>query len=378
MKKILPLLFVLTTNLCANGQVKEISRNWTAFVQSADASFLKKKVKFKVTASAKVVTEDSTCWAGIWARVDNKNGEVGFFDNMRNHPIRTSEWNTYTLEGVMDENADKINFGGLCMNNGKFFFDNVEFYVENDKGKFQKANVNNPGFEATAVKNSIPGWTEGTKPESPVRIKEFTMTSSADRAQGNFSLMVEGKGIVKDTSYLIGPAKGFTPQIGTLVMMLNNMSQRVEQAVVMLNQKELDHLMDDKANAIGALIMHLAAAEAYYQVYTFENREFNEEEQKKWGSALELGTEGRKELQGHDVEYYLNAYKEVRKKTIEELSKRNDEWLAQERPGGGFNNHFCWFHVMEHQSSHLGQILLLKKRLPKREEKPEIKVDLTH
>jgi hypothetical protein len=28
------------------------------------------------------------------------------------------------------------------------------------------------------------------------------------------------------------------------------------------------------------------------------------------------------------------------------------------------NNYYGWFHVMEHQSSHLGQILFLKKRIP--------------
>ena len=28
------------------------------------------------------------------------------------------------------------------------------------------------------------------------------------------------------------------------------------------------------------------------------------------------------------------------------------------------NNHWAWFHVMEHQSSHLGQILLIKKKDP--------------
>ena len=35
------------------------------------------------------------------------------------------------------------------------------------------------------------------------------------------------------------------------------------------------------------------------------------------------------------------------------------------------NNFFGWFHVMEHQSSHLGQILFLKKRIP-----PEPEVNL--
>ena len=36
-------------------------------------------------------------------------------------------------------------------------------------------------------------------------------------------------------------------------------------------------------------------------------------------------------------------------------------------------NQYCWFHVMEHQSSHLGQILFLKKRIPP-EQKEQKKV----
>jgi len=378
MKKIIALLVVLSVHYHAIGQTKEISRYWTSFTQSVDASFLKKKVKFKLTAFAKADVADSTARAGIWVRVDNKNGETGFFDNMERNPIRTNEWQACTVEGVMDENAEKISFGGLCMNNGRFYFDNFEFYIENDNGKFQKAHVDNPDFEEPVINNVIPKWSEGTNVLYPMSVKEFKFSSSNDKEHGNLSLMVEGKGIVKDTSYLIGPVKGYSPQIGTLITMLNNLSNRVEAAVRLLDQKETDHLMDDKANAIGALVMHLAAAEAFYQVFTFENREFNEEEKKKWGTALDLGEEARKEFKGHDIEYYLNAYKEVRKKTIEELAKRNDAWLAQVRPGSDLNNYFCWFHVMEHQSSHLGQILLLKKRLPKREAKQEVKVDLEH
>jgi hypothetical protein len=88
-------------------------------VQTADASFLKKKVKFKISASAKVITADTSASAGLWVRVDNKNGEAGFFDNMNDRPIKSNEWRTYTIEGEMDANADKINFGGLFFNNGK-------------------------------------------------------------------------------------------------------------------------------------------------------------------------------------------------------------------------------------------------------------------
>ena len=58
-------------------------------------------------------------------------------------------------------------------------------------------------------------------------------------------------------------------------------------------------------------------------------------------------------------------------KTIEELKKRDDKWFEEQQPSFGWTNEYCWFHVMEHQSSHLGQILFLAKRIP-----PEAKLEL--
>jgi len=360
---------VISALLCANLSAlaqTEIKREWTSFVQVKDASFLKKKVKFKLTASSKVNSVDTTAWAGLWVRVDNKEGGVGFFDNMRDRLIKSNEWRTYAIEGEMDGNSDKINFGGICMGNGMFYFDDFVLMIQNDTGSMEKATIENPGFEVVMSDDEIPHWVQGIFWDGPVHVKGFSFSSSPENLTGNYSLLIEGKSIQKDSSSYIGPYKGFSAHVGTLVSMLNNLSSRVESRVNMLNQKEVDHLMDDKANRIGALVMHLAAAEAYYQVYTFEGRDFNDEENKKWKVALDLGSEARKEFVGHPVEYYLNIYKQVRQKTIEELQKRDDEWLLQAAPGR-LSNYYSWFHIMEHQSSHLGQILLLKKRLPKRE-----------
>ncbi len=162
---------------------------------------------------------------------------------------------------------------------------------------------------------------------------------------------------------IIKPEKGFTPQVGTLVSMLNDLSSRVERTTRSISQKDLDFLMDENSNRIGSLIMHLAAVEAYYQVYSFENRGFNAEESKKWQAAMDLGEAAREKYQGKDVSYYIESLKNVRKKTIELLKTKDDKWLNDKVAGSSMNNHWAWFHVMEHQSSHLGQILLLRKRI---------------
>ena len=92
---------------------------------------------------------------------------------------------------------------------------------------------------------------------------------------------------------MINPVKGYSPQIGTTVAMMADLKKRVTRSVENLNQEETDFLLDEKANRIGAMILHLAAVEKYYQLYTFENRGFNAEEAKEWNIGLDLGDKSR-------------------------------------------------------------------------------------
>jgi uncharacterized damage-inducible protein DinB len=172
-----------------------------------------------------------------------------------------------------------------------------------------------------------------------------------------------------DDLYVIGPKEGFSPLIGTLVSMLNYNRHTIINAVKALTVAQLDYLHDANANSIGALILHLGATDKFYQINTFEGREdFNEAEKKIWNAAMSLGAEGRKEIKGKEVTYYLDMINEVRQKTIEELKKKDDKWLlavdpawSKERP---LNTYWKWFHVCEHESNHRGQITWLKSRLP--------------
>lgn len=374
MKKLLSVvILLLAAPYLAQSQVKETSAEWTSFVRSIDVSFLSKELKFRLTARAKVKTEDESSFAGLWARVDNKNGEMGFFDNMGNRPIKATDWESYKIEGVINEKSDRLFFGGLVLYDGQFFFDDFQLEIEDENGEFKTVPLKNADFSARVVNNRIQEWVEGTNDSKPMRIKEYSISSYKDEGSNNNALLIEGKGTEKDTSsYYIGPLKGYSQQIGTIITMLNNLSDRVERVVASLDQRETDWLLDDNANSIGALIMHLAAAEAYYQVFTFEGRGFNDEENEKWLTALNLGKEAQEKFKGKSIQHYLNIYKEVRKKTIEELGKRDDEWLLTVPPSAGISNYFSWFHVMEHQSSHLGQVLLLRKRIPKVEAKIEL------
>lgn len=378
MIKSISLASILLMHTLISMAQNEITRDWTGFQQSVDASFLKRKVRFKVSASMKVDSKNKMNGFTIWVRVEEKSGKSRFVGSSpsRRDSIKSGEWNIYNLDGVLDETSGRLILGGSCLGNGKFYFDNFEFLVENDQGEFQKANLKNADFEMPFTGHLIPEWTEGTGIQSPAKVKGYSLSLTEDRVHGKHALLIEGIDVRKDTTYIIGPVKGFTPQIGTLVTMLNNMTARVEAQVRNIDSKNVDHLFDANANSIGALVMHLAAAEAYYQVYTFENRGFNEAEKEKWQDALDLGDKARERFKGKDISYYLGQLHEVRKKTIEELRKRNDEWLMEVKPGSDRNTYFHWFHMVEHQSSHLGQIRMVEKRLPKPKEKMEEKITI--
>ncbi len=171
---------------------------------------------------------------------------------------------------------------------------------------------------------------------------------------------------------IIGPKPGYSPQVGTFVSMLTWMRDvnGVLSATKGLTQADLDALFDKNANSIGALMLHLAATETYYQMNTFDGMKWDswpDTVKQKWDAAMELGDPGRKAIKGHDREYYVNILHEVREKSLAEFRKHDDAWLMavdKTWPWGPTNNYCKWFHVCEHEAHHTGQIALLRKRLP--------------
>jgi len=160
----------------------------------------------------------------------------------------------------------------------------------------------------------------------------------------------------------IKPAKGFDTQIGNLVSMMDDLKIRITNKVENLSQKEIDFLLDEDANRIGALILHLAATEKYYQLYTFEGRDFNAAEI-DWDMAQKLGPKARAELVGKPISYYLKEWDKVRRQTKKLLKSKDDAWLSKTVIQGNMNNHWAWYHVMEHQANHMGQIAFIVKRI---------------
>jgi len=174
----------------------------------------------------------------------------------------------------------------------------------------------------------------------------------------------------EDLINVVGPKSGYSPQIGTLVSMMNWMRNVVVNQVEGLDQKQLDFLLDDEANTIGAMLLHLAATERFYQIHTLEGKSWgswSNADKKRWNVASGLGDKARKQIKDQELSYYLDALDEVRSHTLKELANRDDEWLLkvdQDWFWGPTNAYCKWFHVVEHESNHNGQIKLIKSRIP--------------
>lgn len=168
---------------------------------------------------------------------------------------------------------------------------------------------------------------------------------------------------------IVGPKAGYTPQIGTLVSMMNWMRMVVLGSVQGMSVKELDYLHDSKSNSIGAMLWHLAATERFYQLHTFEDRKWDdwpEEDVENFAVASELGDAARDTIKGNDLEFYLKRLGDVREHTLSKLAERDDDWIMKVDKDwywGPTNNYCKWFHVCEHESNHNGQIKYLRSRV---------------
>lgn len=169
---------------------------------------------------------------------------------------------------------------------------------------------------------------------------------------------------------IFGHREGFSPQIGILVSMMDWMREEILLPVQGLSVEALDYLHDEYSNSIGAMLLHLAATERFYQINTFENRtwgDWDKTDKDEWDIASNLGDMARTSIKGNELHYYLEKLQKVREDTMHELANRDDDWLMKVDPHwfwGPTNNYCKWFHVCEHESNHSGQIKFFVNRLP--------------
>lgn len=167
------------------------------------------------------------------------------------------------------------------------------------------------------------------------------------------------------TRLIIEPTPGFDPPIGQLVSMLAYTRATTLDDVAGLDRAGLDHRLDDQANSIGMILEHIAAVEEHYQIRTFGLALAGEAEQRH-RLGLRITDASHETFRNRPLEACLERLAAVRERTLTELARRDDAWLYErsEQRGRESNNYFWWFHVIEEEISHRGQIRILRKRLP--------------
>ncbi|MYL32561.1 DUF664 domain-containing protein [Pontibacillus yanchengensis] len=170
--------------------------------------------------------------------------------------------------------------------------------------------------------------------------------------------------------YRIKPKENFTERIGELVCMLEHSREVTLSEISNLKKSDLDYLINDSSNSIGALLSHITSIEFIHQIISFERRDLTNGEFQKWGTALELGDKARKVIRNHSIDYYLDELSQVRQNTLRYMKSKKDSWLFEENKWGNgvsYNNYYLWFHVMEDEINHRGQIREIKRAIKKGE-----------
>ena len=118
-------------------------------------------------------------------------------------------------------------------------------------------------------------------------------------------LSQKASGFNTEGLYIIGPKEGYTPEIGTLLSTMTMMRTWLINSVKDLTVEQLDFQIDEQSNSIGAMLLHLAATEKYYQLNTFHEMEWgswDEEIKKEWDVPMGLGEKGREQIKGNGIE----------------------------------------------------------------------------
>lgn len=169
--------------------------------------------------------------------------------------------------------------------------------------------------------------------------------------------------------FQIKETEGFSPKIGELASMLDYTRAVTLEDVKGLSTEQLDFLADGSSNSIGALLLHMAAVESIHQIIAFENRDLTKQELKRWLVPFELGDNARSAICNQPLEYYIGELAAVREKTLALMKSVEDDWLYEEGQyynGVTYNKYYLWFHVVEDETSHRGQIRMLKRMLDNR------------
>lgn len=109
-----------------SGFIKSKSNNVNGFGTLMQQTNIKPHIGKKLRVTAAVNTEKVKRWAGVWARVDDEDNKVLWFDNMQSHPIKgTTDWRIYQLTFDVPKESAILSLGVLLVGEGDAWINKV-------------------------------------------------------------------------------------------------------------------------------------------------------------------------------------------------------------------------------------------------------------
>jgi len=158
-----------------------------AITNSIDAKSLQEK-EVKLRAALRVKEGAGQ----LWLRVDLKNRQHGFFDNMDNRVVTSDEWNYYEIVGSVAKDADVIYYGCFLNGEGQLWVDDFQIYFKGKEDvEWQPLETKNPGFEDDQIGAAPKDWLDNGS-----YMRQYTFkVSDETAANGNRSLKIDFKSL---------------------------------------------------------------------------------------------------------------------------------------------------------------------------------------
>lgn len=160
--------------------------------------------------------------------------------------------------------------------------------------------------------------------------------------------------------------KNYSIKIANLIFFLQKSKSSLTNFVQKLTVEELDFEIHKNSNSIGTLLKHIAALECRISVRTFEDRPFSVDEKNLWRGSF-AGQMMEKRVRNLPIEYYIELWDKIRNNTCYQFLQKTDAWLSLcplnqiENNNKGWDNYYYWYHLLEDQLCHFGQIKLIVK-----------------
>lgn len=169
------------------------------------------------------------------------------------------------------------------------------------------------------------------------------------------------------------PIEGYSPQVGRYVAQLTEVRSDLKREVEGLNLTQLDWHPDEKTESIGTQLLHLDAVEwswMHEDIFGTPSDDYPG----VWPEAMPIRV-GVPQVTGRPLQWYIERLDVTREETLRILRGFSDKDLArlvgeaETGPGVEKRSHLYtidWiiWHVLQHESAHLGQIELLRRLGP--------------